>query len=213
MARNKYPEITVERILDVSKRLFLERGYENTTIQDIVAELGGLTKGAIYHHFKSKEDIMDALGDKLFYDNNLFSAVRSRRDLTGLEKMRQVIKLNHSDREATELGRQSVPILKNPRILAQMIETDRTLIAPYWLELLQEGVDDGSIETEYTKEISELLPLLTNLWLAPSVFPAETQELRRKFEFIGYLLEKLGLPLVDDEIRALADTWFAQIRG
>ena len=44
MARNKYPEVTVERILDVSQRLFLEKGYDNTTIQDIVDELGGLSK-------------------------------------------------------------------------------------------------------------------------------------------------------------------------
>lgn len=45
MARNKYPEVTVEKILEVSQRLFLEKGYDNTTIQDIVDELGGLTKG------------------------------------------------------------------------------------------------------------------------------------------------------------------------
>ncbi len=63
MARNKYPEITVEKILDVAQRLFLEKGYDNTTIQDIVNELGGLTKGAIYHHFKSKEEIID---DEIF---------------------------------------------------------------------------------------------------------------------------------------------------
>ena len=50
MARNKYPEVTVERILDAAQRLFLEKGYDNTTIQDIVDELGGLTKGAVYHH-------------------------------------------------------------------------------------------------------------------------------------------------------------------
>ena len=56
MARNKYPEVTVERILDVSQRLFLEKGYDNTTIQDIVDQLGGLSKGAVYHHFKSKEE-------------------------------------------------------------------------------------------------------------------------------------------------------------
>ena len=65
MARNKYPEITVARILDVSERLFLEKGYDNTTIQDIVDELGGLSKGAVYHHFKSKEEIMDAVGDRM----------------------------------------------------------------------------------------------------------------------------------------------------
>ena len=58
MARNKYPEETVARILDVSLKLFLEKGYENTTIQDIIDALGNLSKGAIYHHFKSKEDIL-----------------------------------------------------------------------------------------------------------------------------------------------------------
>ena len=72
MARNKYPEVTVEKILEVSQRLFMEKGYDNTTIQDIVNELGGLTKGAIYHHFKSKEEIINALGEKLFFDNNPF---------------------------------------------------------------------------------------------------------------------------------------------
>lgn len=59
MARNKYPEETVEKILEAAKRLFLEKGYEQTTIQDIVDQLGGLTKGAVYHHFKSKADIRE----------------------------------------------------------------------------------------------------------------------------------------------------------
>ena len=58
MARNKYPEITVEKILEVSQRLFMEKGYDNTTIQDIVNELGGLTKGAIYHHSSQKRKLL-----------------------------------------------------------------------------------------------------------------------------------------------------------
>lgn len=65
MARNKYPEKTVEKILEVSYRLFVTKGYENVVIQDIVNELGGLTKGALYHHFKSKEEILKALFEKM----------------------------------------------------------------------------------------------------------------------------------------------------
>ena len=61
MARNKYPEETVRKILDVAERLFAERGYERTTMADIVAGLEGLTKGAVYHHFRSKEEIFDML--------------------------------------------------------------------------------------------------------------------------------------------------------
>ena len=102
MARNKYPEVTVEKILDVSQRLFLEKGYDNTTIQDIVDHLDGLTKGAVYHHFKSKEEIMDAVGDRMFATNNPFEKVRGRSDLNGLQKLREAIRLNQSDADRTE---------------------------------------------------------------------------------------------------------------
>ena len=81
MARNKYPEVTVEKILEVSQRLFLTNGYDNTTIQDIVEELGGLTRGAIYHHFKSKEEIMDALTNKMFLEKNPFDIVKKKKKL------------------------------------------------------------------------------------------------------------------------------------
>ena len=63
MARNKHPEETVEKILAVSAKLFMEKGYEHTTLQDIIDNLGGLTKGAIYHHFKGKEEILLAIAE------------------------------------------------------------------------------------------------------------------------------------------------------
>ena len=211
MARNKYPEVTVERILDVSQRLFLETGYENTTIQDIVDELGGLTKGAVYHHFKSKEEIMDAVGDRMFFSNNPFEAVRGRTDLNGLQKLREAVRLNQSDKERVRLTAQSIPIAKSPRLLQEMIISNRKVLTPYFLELIEEGNRDGSMHTDYPREIAELLPLLTSLWLLPSVFPASREQMKRKFLFLGEMLEKMGVPLMDDGIRALVDRFFEQI--
>ena len=211
MARNKYPEVTVERILDVSQRLFLEKGYENTTIQDIVDELGGLTKGAVYHHFKSKEEIMDAVGDRMFFSNNPFEAVRGRTDLNGLQKLREAVRLNQSDKERVRLTAQSIPIAKSPRLLQEMIISNRKVLTPYFLELIEEGNRDGSMHTDYPREIAELLPLLTSLWLLPSVFPASREQMKRKFLFLGEMLEKMGVPLMDDSIRALVDNFFDQI--
>ena len=211
MARNKYPEVTVERILDVSQRLFLEKGYENTTIQDIVDELGGLTKGAVYHHFKSKEEIMDAVGDRMFFSNNPFEAVRGRTDLNGLQKLREAVRLNQSNEERVRLTAQSIPIAKSPRLLQEMIVSNRKVLTPYFLELIEEGNRDGSMHTNYPREIAELLPLLTSLWLLPSVFPASREQMKRKFLFLGEMLEKMGVPLMDDSIRALVDDFFDQI--
>jgi len=65
MPRNKYPEQTVEKILDAAALLFLQKGYQNTTLQDII-DATKLSKGAVYHHFRSKEEIAqdEALGIK-----------------------------------------------------------------------------------------------------------------------------------------------------
>ena len=211
MARNKYPEVTVERILDAATRLFLEKGYDNTTIQDIVNELDGLSKGAVYHHFKSKEEIMDAVGDRMCLANNPFEKVRSRTDLNGLEKIREAIRINQSDEARTDITVQSIPLTRNPRLLVEMIESNRRILTPYYLELLEEGNQDGSLHTKYTREIAELIPLLTSLWLLPSVFPATKEQMKHKFYFLGEMLEKMGVPLMDDSVYALVDELFEKI--
>lgn len=198
MSRNKYPEITVEKILEVSQRLFLEKGYDNTKIQDIADELG-MTKGAIYHHFKSKEEIMDVLGDTMFVNNNPFEIVKKRNDLNGLEKMKYVINLNQSNEQMIELTNQALPLLENPQILAKMFESNYQYLLPYWLELIEEGQKDGSIKTNQPKELAELL-ILTDLWMVPSLFPGNVNDIKNRYEFVTIMLGKMGLPLYDEEM-------------
>lgn len=202
MSRNKYPEVTVEKILDVSQRLFYEKGYEKTSIQDIVNELGGLSKGAIYHHFKSKEDILCELEERIFKDNNPFAVVEKEKNLNGLQKLKYVIELNQKNQamdENSQITEQFVPLLENPHILASTIQSNRKYLSPCFRKLIQEGIDDGSIKTKYAKELSELLPLM-ELWMMPSVFPASDEEIEHKFEFLKNMFEKMGLPIFDENI-------------
>lgn len=198
MARNKHPEVTVNKILEVSKRLFLEKGYDNTKIQDIADELG-MTKGAIYHHFESKEEIMNKLGETMFIHNNPFEIVKKRNDLNGLEKMKLAIKLNQSNEQMVELTNQALPLLENPQILAKMFESNYQNLLPYWLELIQEGQEDGSIKTEQPKELAELL-ILTDLWMIPSLFPGNADDIKNRYKFVTVMLGKMGLPLFDEEM-------------
>lgn len=199
MARNKYPELTVEKILDVAHKLFFEKGYDQTTIQDIVDELGGLTKGAIYHHFKSKEEIINALADKMLLDSNPFDKVKNMKDLNALQKIQMAMMLNQSDTERSDLSKQAIPILKNPRILAGMIESGQRTFTPFLRDLIEEGKKDGSIQTDYAKELSEILPLL-EIWLLPSIYPANEEETQRKVMFIKEIFEHMGLPLFNEQI-------------
>ncbi|MDY6356657.1 MAG: TetR/AcrR family transcriptional regulator [Catonella sp.] len=201
MARNKYPEQTVEMILDVAERLFLEKGYEKTTIKDIVDNMNGMTKGAIYHHFKGKEEILTAVESRIALRENPFETVKDDKSLSGLEKLRKVINNNQarqSDKDNRKISSEMLPLLENPQLLANIIESNRTYLSPKFYELLEEGRKDGSIKTEYTKEISELIPLL-EIWLMPSVYPATSDEIKHKLEFIMEIFNKLGVPLFDDK--------------
>ena len=92
-----------------------------------------------------------------------------------------------------------------------MIESNRRILTPYYRELIEEGNRDGSLHTQYAAEIAELLPLLTSLWLLPSVFPADKEGMKRKFYFLGDMLEKMGVPLMDEEIRGLVEEFFEKI--
>ena len=117
MARNKHPEETVRSILDVSFRLFMEKGYEHTSIQDILDHLGGLSKGAIYHHFKSKEDILVAVADKMMSESNRrLAEIMNRIDLNGKEKLKTIFKESIMRSVQNELFTVAPDFHNNPKL-------------------------------------------------------------------------------------------------
>ncbi|MCM1135304.1 MAG: TetR/AcrR family transcriptional regulator [Clostridium sp.] len=211
MARpaKKTPKQWKKEILDAALELFLSKGYEETSVSDIMEAVGG-AKGMFYRCFPSKEELMHALGDQMFFENNPFEAVRKRTDLNGLQKIRELLTLNQADTARSRINVQAIAILKDPRILAAAIEENRRILTPLWFELLEEGRRDGSVKTEYARDLSELLPLI-NFWLMPSVFPASAEEIRHKYRFIVEMLAAMGLPLTDNELTGIAEKFLADI--
>lgn len=198
MARpvKKQPEQWKSEMIDAAKELFLTKGYEETSVADIMERAGG-AKGMFYRFFQSKEEILHALGDQMFLENNPFEVVRGRSDLNGLQKIREMLAVDRADEEREQINTQAVGILKDPRILAAAVEANRRVLTPLWFELIEEGRRDGSIRTEYAKELSELLPLI-NFWLMPSVFPADEEGIKRKIRFVSEVLSSMGLPIMEN---------------
>ncbi len=108
------------------------------------------------------------------------------------------------------LCRYAIPILKDPHILAAAVEENRRVLTPLWFELLEEGKNDGSIKTEYTKELSEILPLI-NFWLMPTVFPATEEELHHKYRCVMEVLDHMGLPIFGEETVSFTEKFIDDI--
>lgn len=215
MARNKYPEETVKRILDVAERLFAERGYERTTMADIVAGLEGLTKGAVYHHFRSKEEIFEAVFERA---NQPVVAraeeILADSSLTGIEKLRALDE-SSSDGPAADMWRAMRPSsdpLSSSRILAREY-LDALEVAHRYVEpAIREGVADGTVSSEYPRETAEVMLLLANLWMVPLFHPlADKAEFERRASVLVRVMHALGVDLVDwesfDPARMWGDSW------
>ena len=202
MARNKHPEETVSLILDTAFRLFMEKGYERTSIQDIIDHLGGLSKGAIYHHFKSKEDILAAVVDRMTAESNhMLEEIRERTDLTGKEKLKTIFKESISRPVMDEMFMIVPNLHDNPRLLHSIFREAVELVAPrYILPIIRQGISDGSIQTDYPAELAELIILTANIWTNPLIFNNSVDECSRKFMVFRQMMQGLGLDIVDDEM-------------
>lgn len=202
MARNKHPEETINRILDVAFRLFMEKGYDRTSIQDIIDYLGGLSKGAIYHHFKSKEDILMAVMERITAgSNHMLLLVQDRSDLNGREKLKTIFKESVSQPVQNDIFTVAPDFDHNPRFLSMLLHDTIEEAAPnYILPIIQEGIADGSIQTDYPKELAELVLLVANIWMNPMIFHNTEEEVCRKFMVFSQMLQGFGLDIVDQDI-------------
>ncbi|MCQ4638106.1 TetR/AcrR family transcriptional regulator [Anaerovorax odorimutans] len=201
MSRNKYPEITINRILDSATKLFLEKGYEKTTIQDIVDDLGDLSKGAIYHHFSSKEDIIEAVGERMFNSIHFEELFKGREDqLDGLSKLKEIC-LYCMDNADQRQWMEAIPdYFHNPKFLAQEVYQSAKESAPMLIPYIEEGIADGSITVTQPKEAAEVLLLLANIWINPLVFRETKEAYVSKVLFLKTMLEQIGLPVMDDDV-------------
>ncbi len=200
MSRNKYPEETIQLILSVSNKLFIEKGYNNTSIQDITNEIN-LSKGAIYHHFKSKEDIFLRICDEMGYEiSRQLAKVRDRKDLNGKEKLTAIFKESFSsDRQKSNF--QIMPnLVDNPKFLAMTIRQIYEIVVPNFIEpILKEGIKDHSLKVENPKELAEAILVLTNIWLNPHARPKDQQETANRVKVFNAMLKGVGIELMDNE--------------
>lgn len=201
MARNKYPEETVALILDTAQRLFIEKGYEHTTIQDIIDNLGGLTKGAVYHHFSSKEDILKAVTARLFHDNSLsgkWSKIAEDATLNGAQKLKSMLYEALVDEQEQKFRSMGIHLQNMPHMLSDLLLRSVNDIAPNAIKpVLEEGICDGSIKVPFAKELSEVVSLLANVWLNPLVFPMSDKDIENKWQVILGLMALFGVDVSD----------------
>lgn len=201
MAKKYNSKQTIENILAVATKLFLEHGFEKTSIQDISKD-SGLSKGAIYHHFKSKNDIIKAvlnLQEKIV-ESSFLSWMEEIKDLNAKEKLISILKKNLDDQDAHLFDNCIAPSKKSPEFIVSYMKDSINKRAPIFAEIIKEGIKDGSINTAYPDECAEVFFTLINIWCDPSIIESDEHKLARRLEFLQILLRNIGVDILTDEL-------------
>jgi len=200
MARGEKAERTYQQILAVSARLFREHGYEKTSIQDILNELK-MSKGAVYHHFNSKKEILDAIEEKKASEQiaMLRKLIKETKGKNALEKVTQGFLKFIEATDFHENDKEAMIAHLDPHTMISDIKGQLEL-SKFLVELIEEGVADGSIETEYPLELAEVFFMLFQTWLNPILFPRSFEETRRRLVYLQFIMKNLGFDFIPDEV-------------
>lgn len=202
MSKKYNPKQTVEKILSVSAALFLEKGYDKTSMQDIVNALG-MSKGAIFHHFKSKEDVLDAVMERQF--EHVVKTMRGwfaeMEGLTAAEKLRRLLMRNLTNNEMVrDSNNIATTMSRSPHLILRIMQGNLKKSAPIVAQIFREGIEDGSITTEFPDECAEVFLLLFNIWCDTYVFEGDMPTVRKRLRFLQHLMRQMGADILTDEI-------------
>lgn len=190
-------ENTKEKILKVATNLFLEKGYKQTRISDIIKGLDGLTKGAIYHHFESKEDIFEAVVKNIGLKNTLiFDKIKFADNMTGSEKITKLISLGLDNDNLETITTISPNLLDSPKLFVSFLKQMQEITIPeYFYPIIIEGIEDGSIRTDEPHQLAELISILLNIWLNPLIFENSKNTIISKIKLLNQCLESFNIKI------------------
>jgi AcrR family transcriptional regulator len=209
-------------ILHAAQGLFLSRGYDTTTVNDLLNAVG-ISKGAFYHHFSSKEEVLQALVWRMAEQGlAVLSPIIEREDLGPLEKLKIFfIEGQRFRKEHASALRPLIEVLfrdENLRLRLRGTEQMIELLAPRFARILEEGAKTGVFDIDDPIETARLVLNLgtlvheafaTALKLAASSKPDAIALLSKRIASYERAIERLlGIPkhslsIVDPELLEL----------
>jgi AcrR family transcriptional regulator len=167
MVRNaKEGTVRKNEILDIALALFYEKGYEKTTIEDILTQTG-ISKGTFYYYFEAKEDVLKVLAWREAEKKLVLTrGVVETKGPSALDKLNQIIHesqhLNLTGLEHRLKLYQAVNEYGNLEFLQRMNDHILDLGAPLVQRLLEQGIKEQTMKLKYPEESARLFIIIIN---------------------------------------------------
>jgi len=138
------------RLLTEAARLFREKGYERTTVRDLAAAVG-IQSGSLFHHFRTKEEILKAvMVETIRLNTALMQAALEAAD-TNREKLRGLVRAELESING-QTGEAMAVLVFEWRSLSAASQVEvlelRDIYEKLWLDVLESLKHEGALEAD-----------------------------------------------------------------
>jgi AcrR family transcriptional regulator len=163
----KTPQDRRNEFVEAARKLFNEKGFENTSVEDIIARVG-VAKGLFYYYFSSKEEILEILFER--FQDEIESAITAAMEKKGLSAMERFNELVATNRDVA--CRSSALIMyfrqeRNKAFHLTMEKRAREVMTGAMEEIIRQGVDEQVFNVSHPRETAiALLSMVHGLSLS-----------------------------------------------
>ena len=180
-------------ILDVAERLFCAKGFDNTSTNDIPEEIG-IARGTLYYHFKSKEDILDAMIERL--TNQMLeraAVIALDESIPVLQRLTRTMLSLNVDNELGDLVMEQVHRPQNALMHQKMENMLLGRVNKLITKIAEDGIKQGIMHTDYPAEAVEMIMTYSYTAFDSMVHYSEEEEQRKIMGFVYHAERVLGM--------------------
>lgn len=166
-------------LLDKIWDVFLENGYENTTLSLIIKELN-ISKGAFYHYFSTKEACADAAVK--MYAENCYQKLQEqiKENIAADANFKNLIyscsQLFSENERSLERVNTPANAIFHQKLMVALVKE----LAPLFAKVISYGVSEKTFDTKYPLETAQMILTLSNFFFDADLFGWEAEEMPSK---------------------------------
>jgi AcrR family transcriptional regulator len=203
MPRTRNFDRTRTQLIDAARSLFASQGYDRTSVEMVIQQ-AGVSKGAFYHHFSSKDEILDAVTHSMV--GEAMSSIRPAMADTAISAIARLNGFVAASRTWSlshfELLREVLTVLyrdENARMRRRIEAHTAALSLPLLTEIVMQGVVERVFDPPFPEEIARLILQMSfamreanvRLLLDDGLSAATIETLQRRADVFIEMIERM----------------------
>ena len=186
--------ISAERkaeLINAAEELFREKGFENTSVDDIIKKVG-VAKGLFYYYFGSKEDLIEILIQRMHKEiESSIVAVLEMKNITAEERFIELLKSQRDVSMRSETVIKYFSMSRNKNLHLEVERLAYEMVVPAFGKIIQQGIEEGVFDTRYPEDSSYTVSMMIRAAMMKIKEHPDIETIEQSLDVLQYMTERI----------------------